>query len=247
MNTNAQRIAAFFDIDGTLVAPPSLERQFLRYLIWRRELPSGAWLRWGSRFLARVWRSPLAATDGNKAHYVGVRAAALEAFCKLFRKHPLPLFPAALARLQWHAAHGHAIVLVSGTLRPLAACVASVVAQLLPSPSGAVPILIAATELESRGKHLTGRTAGEPVSGPVKGAAVNRLAEEHGVDLGRSFAYGDQYADCLMLRAVGHPTAVNPSVRLRLLARRRGWPVVFWGNTLAPHQEPAAERLRAAF
>jgi len=30
--------AAFFDIDGTLLGPPLLERRFLRYLRWRREL-----------------------------------------------------------------------------------------------------------------------------------------------------------------------------------------------------------------
>ncbi len=34
----APGIAAFFDLDGTLLAPPSLERRFVRYLRWRGEL-----------------------------------------------------------------------------------------------------------------------------------------------------------------------------------------------------------------
>ena len=46
-------LAAFFDLDGTLVPPPSLERRFLRYLWWRQGLGyarATGWARWLGRF-----------------------------------------------------------------------------------------------------------------------------------------------------------------------------------------------------
>jgi len=246
MNINAPRIAAFFDIDGTLLPPPSLERQMLRYLRWRDELPGGALLRWSSEFLKRAWRSPLAATHGNKAHYRGVRVRAMETFCALLRRHPLPLIPAALEWLTWHATRGHAIMLVSGTLRPLALCIAQHIAHNW-NIGEALPIRVVAATLEVHEGRFTGRTAGEPVCGRAKAAAVHRLARELGLDLLSCFAYGNGYADRRMLGTVGHPTAVNPSVGLRLFARHHGWPVVEWNRRPTPEQQMVSEHLHALY
>lgn len=247
MNTIANAgAAAFFDIDGTLLPPPSLERQILRYLVWRGELTAGNWLRWGAHFLGRVWRDPLAATHGNKTLYSGVRVKALESFCALFRRHPLPLFPAALARLEWHASQGHSIFFVSGTLRSLADSVAAVVALHLRKARCGVPIPIhvVATELESRDRSLTGQVRGEAICGHAKARALEHLAAEHQLDLGQSYAYGDRYSDRWMLAAVGHPAAVNPCFRLRWFAKRRGWPVLLWGHFLNSNLQPAAQHLQ---
>jgi phosphoserine phosphatase len=46
------------------------------------------------------------------------------------------------------------------------------------------------------------------------------------VDLAGSYAYSDHISDAAFLALVGHPVAVNPSLRLRLLARKRGWDVI---------------------
>ena len=40
-----------------------------------------------------------------------------------------------------------------------------------------------------------------------------------------SYAYSDSYFDAPLLAAVGHPTAVNPDLRMAGLAALRGWPV----------------------
>jgi phosphoserine phosphatase len=37
-----------------------------------------------------------------------------------------------------------------------------------------------------------------------------------------------------MLERVGHRVVVNPDPRLRLMARRRGWPVEDWQNDPQP-------------
>jgi putative phosphoserine phosphatase/1-acylglycerol-3-phosphate O-acyltransferase len=56
--------------------------------------------------------------------------------------------------------------------------------------------------------------------------AVRAWAGEHGFDLAASYAYSDSVYDTPLLSAVGHPVAVNPDPRLRLLAAARGWPTL---------------------
>jgi putative phosphoserine phosphatase / 1-acylglycerol-3-phosphate O-acyltransferase len=71
-----------------------------------------------------------------------------------------------------------------------------------------------------------GSIVGNFVWGPGKLAAVREWAEEHGVDLKESWAYTDSIYDTPLLAAVGHPTAVNPDPRLRVLAALRRWPTL---------------------
>src|SRR5690606_37098999 len=59
----------------------------------------------------------------------------------------------------------------------------------------------------------------------AKARAVLALAEEEGIDLASSFAYGDSMHDVPILSTVGHPVAINPDRRLRRHAQRVGWPV----------------------
>jgi putative phosphoserine phosphatase/1-acylglycerol-3-phosphate O-acyltransferase len=77
-----------------------------------------------------------------------------------------------------------------------------------------------------QGKY-TGTFDGEFVWGRGKLAAVRRWADEHDVDLKASWAYSDSWYDAPLLSAVGHPVAVNPDPRLRLMAVVRRWPVQF--------------------
>jgi hypothetical protein len=52
------------------------------------------------------------------------------------------------------------------------------------------------------------------------------VAEREGIDLSESFAYSDSESDLPMLRAVGHPVAVNPDAELMRVARDEGWQVM---------------------
>ncbi len=238
MSANASMIAAFFDIDGTLLGAPSLERRFLKYLRSREMFGAGNEACWLMQFLRQAWCDPLAVTDGNKAHLAGVRATTVNAWNASLRHRPLEFFPAALRRIEWHAAAGHRIFLVSGTLAPLAECVA----QLL---------LIEATpcatalEIASDGA-FTGRLAGDPVSGLGKARAMERLAAQHNLDLSHSYAYANQWSDRRMLARVGLPAAVNPSPLLALHARRRGWPALRWKEEKSPAPCPRTEKFRFA-
>jgi putative phosphoserine phosphatase / 1-acylglycerol-3-phosphate O-acyltransferase len=71
-----------------------------------------------------------------------------------------------------------------------------------------------------------GTIDGEFVWGPGKLAAVRAWAEPRGILLRDSFAYSDSFYDSPLLSAVGHPTAVNPDLRLAAVAAVRRWPVL---------------------
>jgi len=204
--------------------PPSLERRLLSYLFWRGEIGWRGGLCWLGRFCTWIWRSPVEATQGNKACLAGVPESMLPA-CLAWLGLPLSFYPGALARLEWHVLQGHRVYLVTGTPRPLGEAVAS----RLP-----VPVIVCATELERRNGVLTGRPdpegMGEFLCGRAKARVLDQLASTHRLELSRSYAYGDRYSDRWMLGRVGHPFAVNPSRALRWLAGRRGWTVLLWNR-----------------
>jgi HAD superfamily hydrolase (TIGR01490 family) len=127
-------------------------------------------------------------------------------------------FPQAAMEVENQADAGHRIVLVTGSLdfliRPLA-------------DEMGVDALIAARLDEANGL-FTGALAGPPIGGEEKAIRIRKYAEENGVDLAESCAYGDSIADLPMLDAVGNPHVVNPDSALRRIAESRGWPIHRW-------------------
>lgn len=59
-----------------------------------------------------------------------------------------------------------------------------------------------------------------------KGIVIEKLGEEHAVDLMQSIAIGDSPSDSRMLERVGYPIALNPNTRLDELATENHWPIV---------------------
>jgi|CZKC01.1.fsa_nt_gi HAD superfamily hydrolase (TIGR01490 family) len=225
------RIAAVFDIDGTLLPPPSLELRLVARLALQRELRLSAIVHWLPTFVPRILWMPRGnrkgsarplTLDENKSYLAGVRIGAVEEWIER-RLAELEFFSEALVTVEWHRQRGHAIVLVSGTLAPLARAVGSISVR-------GEEIYVCATEIERDGGVWTGRVDGEAICGPAKERALVRLADEHHFDLKRSYAYADSMKDRWMLGAVGHPIAVNPSPLLAQHARRYGWRLVSWNK-----------------
>ena len=82
----------------------------------------------------------------------------------------------------------------------------------------------------SRSEIADGRYTGRP-GGPFtyregKAQEMRRLAAEEGIDLSESYAYSDSESDLPMMRAVGHPVAVNPDRTLARVAAEEGWEVM---------------------
>src|SRR5215212_2805005 len=79
---------------------------------------------------------------------------------------------------------------------------------------------------EVRDGVYTGRPEGPFTYREGKAEAIREVARENGFDLAESWAYSDSESDLPMLRAVGHPVAVNPDAALDEVARQEGWEVM---------------------
>lgn len=216
-----KHLAAVFDVDGTLIANDSLERIFVRYL-WRygeinwSDLARAS-VQSASRFLIER-KSAQEIMASSKLYLRGKSAShlqrvATDCFEQQIRHR---LLPAALARLKWHQECGHDVMLLSGTLSAL---IEPLAAWLNVSH-------FIGTEMEVMAQQLTGRIQGLHPYGTAKIICLKSALRENlkgRIDLSRSFAYGDSYADRYLLAAVGNPVAANPDRRLRKLARQRGW------------------------
>src|SRR4051812_36649439 len=74
--------------------------------------------------------------------------------------------------------------------------------------------------------QYTGRPGGPFTYREGKAQAIRELAERENIDLARSWAYSDSESDLPMLRAVGHPVAVNPDGTLTRVAKEEGWEIL---------------------
>lgn len=249
MERDGLRAGAFFDLDGTLTPLPSLERRFFRALRYRRAIPArnySAWLKEAARLLPRGITTVMQA---NKMYLKDVpildQCGGENTSRSFMHSHqgegqasvppkgnprlPVPrFFPEALQRMEWHTRQGHPIVLVSGTLEPLAKAVACVLQSHLECGGIVAKICVCATKLEGANGRWTGKIVGDAMFGEGKARAVKMLAEKMQVDLAQSWAYGDGANDRWLLEAVGKPVAVNPSRRLLRIAKKRDWPVLQW-------------------
>ena len=254
-------VAAFFDLDGTLVALPSLERRFFRILRYRREIPAKNLFLWLGEALRLIPRGTSAILQSNKLYLRGLQIvdecgerdgevsswhkdghqakgqASAPPRCN--PRLPVPRFFAqAIERVAWHARQGHQIVLLSGTLEPLALGVARALEDDLAARGITATIRVLATRLEERDGKWTGKISGEAMFGEAKARAAKRLAEKMQLNLERCYAYGDSLNDRWLLAMVGNPAAVNPSNDLASLAQTFGWPVVHWEEKEKSAQRP---------
>jgi HAD superfamily hydrolase (TIGR01490 family) len=139
-------------------------------------------------------------------------------------------FPAGVDQVAWHAKQGHAIILVSGTLEPLAREMALALMVRLAVRGVEASLVVCATRLEENDGRWTGRIIGDAMFGEAKACALRRIAAEGDFDLSQCYAYGDCVNDRWMLEAVGRPAVVNPSRGMEALAQRRGWTTLMWAE-----------------
>ncbi len=216
-------VAAFFDVDGTLTAT-----NVLMPLVWfmKANLPKWRYLLWLGQLTCRIPVYFVADQIDRRLfvkaffrQYEGIRAEEAKIWCsEHFETHLKPrIYSDALRQVQWHKRHGHRIVLVTGG--------ADFVVEPLANWIGADLLAAKLEELDGR---FTGRLIGEPLIGEGKAKAIHNYADEHGIDLTKSYAYGDSVSDAPMLACVGNPVAVNPDRKLRRLALKRRWKIVQW-------------------
>ncbi len=124
------------------------------------------------------------------------------------------VYPQMLDEVHAHQDAGRATFIVSAAGNGVVASLAQVLGM-----EGGI-----GTRYEVDGEgNFTGRFDGPFVYGNGKVEAMQAFAAEHDVDLSLSYAYSDSLSDLPMLRAVGHPVAVNPDPQLTEIARQEGW------------------------
>jgi len=221
-----KRIAAIFDLDGTLLPEPALERRFFAALRRNGRIPLLNYLRWASeacRLLPRGW---FAVQHGNKRYLANVCTSLAFRYVE-----GISFFEEGLARVAWHAQQKHEIVLISGTLEPLARMAAMALECELEARGIHIQPWVCATQLAEYRGCWTGGVLGEAVHGPAKVGTLETLAGYAKFDLRPSHAYGNSWLDRYLLGAVGHAHAVNPGKALAALANEKDWPIWHW------HQE----------
>jgi len=127
------------------------------------------------------------------------------------------LSPPVTQKLRWHQEQGHQTVLVTGSidyyLKPVL------------EDLGIDHLLCTSLEVAENGL-LTGKSKGPVCVGDAKVTLARSLAMDQGIDLSRSYGYGNSEMDIPMLEEVGHPVIVNPSPLLVKHARRHSWPAL---------------------
>jgi len=231
------RAVAFFDLDGTLLPPPSLEWRLFRLLNDCRAVGIRQGLAWLAETLRMMPCGLRELRHTNKMYLRGV-SSGLSAFIS---RLDIVFFPDGLERIVEHVAKGHAIVLVSGTLEPLARIAAATLERELASRGEIGSIAVCATRAAETKGRWTGRLTEPAMIGAAKGSAVRRIAAECGYDLAQSFAYGDSHDDVWLLSSVGHAFAVNPPRSLLRIARQEGWPALHWQESPGPGADRAAD------
>lgn len=213
-------VAALFDVDNTLLPGEASEIRFFRFL-WRRGLVG-----WGELSRTIAWLAghvppfSLHSLRERKVYLTGKRPADIESYAREFCQAEMisRLSLQGRTKLDAHRRAGHQLILVTGApdflIVPLAAFLN-------------VPTIFAAKP-EQRNSVYTGALIPPLPYGGGKRELILAHAQEMGLDLAKSYAYGDSPGDHDLLELVGHPLVVNPIRGMRRIARHRGWPVTEW-------------------
>ncbi|PXY31201.1 HAD family hydrolase [Prauserella muralis] len=225
---DAPAVAAFFDLDKTIIASSSalaFSKPFLRQgLINRRAALKSAY----AQLVFSLSGADATRTERLRAEISAMCAGWDVEQVKAVVSETLhdvvaPLVYAEAADLiAEHKEQGHDVIVLSATGEE----VVTPIAQMLG----------ATRSMGTRMQVVDGKYSGELdfyCYGEYKAVAAERFAAEYGYDLAACHAYTDSSTDAPLLEVVGNPHVVNPDRALRKLAAERGWPVHTFANPVS--------------
>jgi HAD superfamily hydrolase (TIGR01490 family) len=206
-----EKIAAFFDIDGTISREGLISEMFkkmIKYELidnsrWYREVEP-AFLQWNKRLgdydlylqkMVDIYTETIKYTNPYHISYIAK---------KVIEQKGERVYTYSRERIKWHKENGHTVIAISG------------------SPSELVREMSAMYGMDDyRGTVYEigsdGAYSGEIIpmwNSKSKKKAALELAEIYQIDLSASYAYGDTAGDFAMLKLVGRPYAINPTREL---------------------------------
>jgi HAD superfamily hydrolase (TIGR01490 family) len=217
----AGRAAAFFDLDRTLMAGSSgfhwARAAYRTGLISRKRLVGDAWENVKFRLRGSTDEATDAVRERVATMIAGQRVRDLGRLSPQVLAGVLPrLYPQMLQVAYDHQDAGRPVYICTAASQEMADLMAHVLQF-----EGAV-----GSRSEIVDGHYTGRPGGPFAYREGKAVLMRELAAQEGIDLGASYAYSDSESDLPMLRAVGHPVAVNPDGPLAKVAREEGWEIM---------------------
>ena len=213
--------AAFFDLDKTVIATPSMvafggplrRAGMINRRLMVRALWSGLifhYLGADEERMREFRESALRITRGWDQALI--RSLVADTLADVVE--PI-VYDEALTLIRRHQAAGHRVVLISASPEEIVAPLGDYL--------GVDETIASRARIDDDGRY-TGEVEFYAY-GPYKAEAVEAIAERDGLDLEDCWAYSDSATDLPLLRAVGHPVAVNPDRALARVARDEGWPV----------------------
>ncbi len=229
-------VAAFFDLDGTLIAGFSV------IALLRDRLLHGAL---SARDLTRSARTAIAFYRGRAAFsallatmartLAGTECGEMEEAAQALFDEELAgtVYPEARHIIEAHRRRGHTLAIAS----------AATGVQVAPIARDLGIPHVLASRLEVADGQFTGRVDGPVGWGPGKAEAARRFAAERGIKLDRSYFYSDGGEDLPLLQEVGHPRPTNPDRQLARVARSRSWPILRFESRPRPDLQDALRTL----
>lgn len=234
--------AAFFDLDKTVIAKPSMvafgrpllrEGMISRPLLLRALWAQLVFQRLGAdeERMQKFRESALRITRGWEQARISaiVRETLIEVI------EPI-VFDEALGLIADHQAAGRRVFIISASPEEIVAPLAQHL--------GVDEAIASRAKLDDDGRY-TGEVEFYSY-GPYKAEAMHEVAALQGIDLDASYAYSDSMTDLPMLDAVGHPVAVNPDRELARIASDRGWEIVHFSVGVPLRSRVALPRPRTA-
>jgi HAD superfamily hydrolase (TIGR01490 family) len=215
--TNRPKIAAFFDVDETLITTKSMF-DFLVFFASHHNGVDASGIIQRTRHLSASGADRSAVNLTFWTSFTGVskrelRNSAELWTCKRLQDRESFIIGSSYRRLQTHRRLGHYVALVSGSsvdiLEPLARELE-------------VDALLATRQIVADGIY-TGQIEHPIMIGAGKRQAIEKLAAIRQLDLRQSYAYGDHISDLPMLEVVGSPIIVGDNKELRGMGALRGW------------------------
>jgi HAD superfamily hydrolase (TIGR01490 family) len=227
------RGAAFFDLDKTLMEGSSAihfgRAAYRAGLMTRRQLARDLWANIRFRLEGSTDAGSAALRERILDEIAGTRVVELARLGPQILTGVLPrVYPQMLQVAYEHQDAGRPAYIVTAASQEMAETLARVLVL-----DGGI-----GTRSEIQDGVYTGRPDGPFTYREGKAEAIREVATAERIDLDASYAYSDSESDLPMLRAVGHPVAVNPDDTLRRIAREEGWQVM--------HFDRLRRRLRIA-
>lgn len=220
--------AAFFDLDGTILASPAKAP--------RRSIGDGPL----PRLVIEMFGGGREQVEFNTQAFAeltkGVDARRMDRqISKLLAAIPLPqIYVEALGAIDSHRRAGAQVFAVSVAPTEVATALANRLGF-----DGAIASTLGVDEKGRINGDFTSYAAGV-----ARAAVISALAVEHGWNLADCHAYSDSIEDLPMMDAVGQAVAVNPDSDLASVAEERGWMIRTFEIPVPARTRPLPGKIR---